>query len=83
MKFVFMAKRVQGDLCVVAIRRLSSGTWFHFRRRDWAIKNHNPFVQDRVRAAHFALHRQIEINLAEPVDVLQYFDALREIAKGS
>lgn len=78
MKVVFLAKIIDGCVCIVSIRKFEEETWFHFKRRDWLIRFHQDIVQLKISEKNFTSYKQFTINLTRTVNILAYYDAISD-----
>lgn len=78
MKFVFLAKILNGSVCVTAIRKFEDAEWYHFKRNDWHITNHIDIVQRLVGSKNFVNYQQVTVDIVRPINVLSYYDAIND-----
>lgn len=76
MKFVFLAKVIEGVVCVVSIRKYEESVWYHFKRCHWFLGTHEKVVREVIGNRTFNHCKQFTIEIKELHTILQYYDAL-------
>lgn len=78
MKFLFYGEYIKNHLCITRIRFPNKFPWYHFKRSDYSINNHNNIIGKTFLGHNFKTAKGITIDLKDDDLVLKYFDAINE-----